>query len=230
MAKSKERLLAREMRRGGESIREIAKKLQVSKGSASLWCRDIVLTEEQVKKLLDRDIVGGIVGRMRAWEWHRQEKRTRYIKHHDIGHKKIDNLTERDLFLIGLSLYWSEGSKNDGRVLLTNSDPALILIYMSWLKKCLGVNSENIVCRLTINELHRDRVVEIEKYWSEITGIPLTQFTRTTFIHAKWKKLYENKKTYYGVLAVHVRKSTDLSYEVVGSIDRLREFRTLMVQ
>jgi AcrR family transcriptional regulator len=36
MAKSKEKLLAREMGRGGESIREIAKKLGVSKGSASL--------------------------------------------------------------------------------------------------------------------------------------------------------------------------------------------------
>lgn len=119
MAKSRERLRARELRRGGKSIREIAKKLNVSKGTVSLWCRDIVLTEEQVENLMQRDIVGGCMGRMRAWEWHRQEKKSREACYHAIGYTRFNKITNNDLYFIGLALYWSEGSKRDRRLLLT---------------------------------------------------------------------------------------------------------------
>ena len=230
MAKSRERLLARELRRKGESFGEIAKKVGVAKSTASLWCRDIVLTEGQIEALFQRDVVGGILGRTRAWEWHRKEKRDRYRRFHKLGYHMFSSITEKELYLIGLALYWSEGSKRDGRVLLTNSDPTMILLYMMWLEDCLKVRHEDIVCRVTINELHQDRRIEIEQYWSNVTGIPLEQFTKTTFIHSKWKKVYENRNTYYGVLAVHVRKSTNLSYLVDGSIDRLREFKNLKIQ
>jgi hypothetical protein len=71
--------------------------------------------------------------------------------------------------------------------------------------------------------MHLDRKTEIERYWSEIVDLPLNQFTKTTTIHSKWVKAYENREKYYGVLAVHVQKSTNLSYRVMGSIDRLRE-------
>lgn len=223
MAKSRERLLARELRKKGESIREIAKQLSVSKGSASLWCRDIILSKSQVEKLLTRENVGGAIGRMKAWEWHREEKRRRFARLHKIGYGEVRVSNNNDLFLLGLAIYWSEGSKNDGRVLLTNSDPYMIRLYVRWLKECFGILPSQITCRVTINELHSDRREEIEKYWGEVVNLPLTQFTKTTTIHSKWTKLYENRKTYYGVLAVHVQKSTDLSYRVMGSIDRLRE-------
>lgn len=223
MAKSRERLLARELRRKGESIREIAKKLCISKSSASLWCRDIILDRTQVEKLFERERLGSVAGRMRAWEWHRQEKRHRFEKFHRVGYEEVRVDNNNELFLLGLAIYWSEGSKNDGRVLLTNSDPHMIRLYVRWLTECFGINPSQITCRVTINELHRDRRGKIEKYWSGIVGLPLSQFTKTTTIHSKWTKLYENRNTYYGVLAVHVQKSTDLSYRVMGSIDRLRE-------
>ena len=223
MAKSRERLLARELRRKGESIREIARQLCVSKGSASLWCRDIILDKAQVEKLFERERLGSVAGRMKAWEWHRQEKRHRFEQLHKIGYDAVKVSSNNDLFLLGLAIYWSEGSKNDGRVLLTNSDPHMIRLYVRWLTECFEIKSNQITCRVTINELHSDRKEEIEHYWSDIVGLPLSQFTKTTTIHSKWTKLYENRNTYYGVLAVHVQKSTDLSYRVMGSIDRLRE-------
>ncbi len=229
MAKGREKLLARKMRRGGESIRAIAKSLGVSKGSVSLWCRDIVLSREQVLRLVKRDVAGGMLGRMKAWEWHKQEKRERYKKYHTLGYGAVVKLGEYELFLTGLALYWAEGSKRDGRVLLTNSDPQMIQLYIRWLKECFKIEPREITCRITINELHRSRKEEIEMYWSGVTGIPITQFTKTTMIHSKWTKSYENRKTYYGVLAVHVQRSTNLSYRVMGSIDRLREIGSVMI-
>jgi len=44
---------ARKLRKEGESVGKISKILQVSKGSVSLWVRDIELTEEQKEKLKD---------------------------------------------------------------------------------------------------------------------------------------------------------------------------------
>lgn len=223
MAKSRERLLARELRKQGESIREIAKKVRVTKGSVSLWCRDIVLTQDQVERLVESERKGSVVGRMKSWEWHREEKRTRFERLHKIGYQEVSVNTNNDLFLLGLAIYWSEGSKNDGRVLLTNSDPHMIKLYIHWLKECFYIMPNQITCRVTINELHSDRKEEIEQYWAKVVDLPMSQFTKTTMIHSKWTKMYENRNMYYGVLAVHVQKSTDLSYRVMGSIDRLRE-------
>ena len=50
MAKSKEKLHARQLRKKGLSIKNIAQKLSVSPGSVSIWCSDIVLTKDQIKK------------------------------------------------------------------------------------------------------------------------------------------------------------------------------------
>ena len=51
MAKSKQMLQARQLRKEGESIKVIAKKLSVSVSSVSVWCRDIELSKEQIESL-----------------------------------------------------------------------------------------------------------------------------------------------------------------------------------
>jgi len=58
MAKSKLKLEARELREKGESIIIISKKLGISKSTVSKWCRDIVLSEEQILKLLNNKSLG----------------------------------------------------------------------------------------------------------------------------------------------------------------------------
>jgi hypothetical protein len=131
-----------------------------------------------VEKLLERVRKGSVVGRMMAWEWHREEKRCRFKSFHKVGYEEVKVRNNNDLFLLGLAIYWSEGSKNDRRVLLTNSDPYMIGLYIKWLKECFGIQSHQITCRVTINELHSDRKEEIEKYWSDVVDLPLTQFTK----------------------------------------------------
>lgn len=67
MAKSKERNKAIEFRRKDESIKRIAKILNVSKGSVSLWCADIELAQKQTKKLHERIVSGSYPGG-ECWE------------------------------------------------------------------------------------------------------------------------------------------------------------------
>lgn len=221
MAKSKEKLLAREMRRKGESIREIAKIVEVARSTISTWCRDIELTSEQREVLIRRDSVGGEKGRLIAAELRKAERVSRLEYFANIGLGTVTPPCLHELYLIGLALYWAEGSKKRGRVRLCNSDPRLINIYIVWLERCLNVKRSNLTCRVSMNEEHKYRQEEIEKHWSEVVGIPRSQFTKTTLIQARFKKVYERREEYFGVLDVTVRKSTNLNYQIGGAINGL---------
>lgn len=223
MAKSRERLIARELRRKGESIREIAKIVGVSRSSSSIWCRDILLTPEQTESLIQRDKDGGAKGRLVAAELRKAERVSRVDFFSNIGAGTVGSPCLHELYLIGLALYWAEGSKKRGRVRLCNSDSRIINIYIVWLERCLNVKRSDLTCRVSMNEDHKYRQEEIEKHWSEVTCIPHCQFTKTTLIRASLKKVYERMEEYFGVLDVTVRKSTNLNYQIGGAINGLGE-------
>ncbi|EKD80470.1 MAG: hypothetical protein ACD_40C00082G0002 [uncultured bacterium] len=229
MVKSSERLLAREMRRNGKSIREIAKVLDVSKSSVSLWCRDIILTPEQIKILIENDSDGAIRGRIKSWELHKTERQERVNKYGNIGSRKVGQISKRDLLLVGVALYWAEGSKTGRRIIFVNSDPGMIFLFIRWMRECFDIQMVDFSCRVQINESHAHRIGEIEEYWVSITGVPLSQFTKPNLIHAVSKKHYDSPNSYYGVLAIKVRRSTNMSYLVNGAIDHLREEARLML-
>lgn len=66
MSKSKERLLARELRLQGLSVRVIAKNVGVSVGSVSRWCQDILLLPEQIMRLTNQQRDGAMIGRIKG--------------------------------------------------------------------------------------------------------------------------------------------------------------------
>ena len=66
MAKFELRLKAREMRSEGQSVRHISKKLKVSKSTASIWTRDIILSVDQLEKLRKSRLKGGELGRVKG--------------------------------------------------------------------------------------------------------------------------------------------------------------------
>src|SRR6266568_887439 len=145
MAKSKEKLQAHKMRRLGMSINDIAKKLCVSKGSISLWCRDIVLTKTQRSVLHDNMINSGHKGRMLGAAANRQKRENNISIANEHAEKIIQNISERDLLLLGLGLYWGEGSKNtENRFTLVNSDPLIIKTIIRWLQEIMHVPQESL--------------------------------------------------------------------------------------
>lgn len=67
-SKIKEQILARKLRSKGLSLKEISNKLNVSKSSVSMWVREVNLGEEQIKKIWERERIGGIKGRQKSLE------------------------------------------------------------------------------------------------------------------------------------------------------------------
>ena len=105
-AKDAERARARELRTQGLTYREIAKKLNVSKSSISLWTRDLPHPERGPDDPSPR-----LAGLRRHYELRRQredEERRRYVGSvtDDIG-----TLSERVLIIAGAVAYWAEGTK-----------------------------------------------------------------------------------------------------------------------
>lgn len=221
MAKSQERLQARELRRIGISVKSIAKRLHVAKSTASLWVRDIILSVEQLEQLRQQSIKGGERGRLLGTLKQKNDRLQRIKIGEEKGKVLVGDLNNRELLLIGAALYWAEGTKKKREIAFCNSDPYLILVMIQWLQACFTVTKDRFYCSVGINEIHKQRESVVKEYWSKITGIPLSQFRKTSFKKVKNNKIYDNFNTHYGTLTVKIVKPGQTFYDILGIISGL---------
>lgn len=214
---------ARQLRIKGFSLGQIHKETSVPKTTIRSWIKDIKLSDNQIDKLRLRTQNALQNGRIKMQKRKkdlrlRNEKKLLYK-----GVAKIGNLSNRDLFLTGVALYWGEGFKNkhEHRLGFCNSDPEMIKFYIKWLENCFGIKKDNLVLRLTINESYKTQAEEIERYWLKITGISKNQFKKTFYQKTKWKKQF-NDTNYHGVLRIHVENSLDLLLLMRGFIEGMK--------
>lgn len=221
MAKSKLRLEARGLRKAGLGIKTIAYKLGVSSSSVSLWCRDIVLTPEQIQNLEQRSHDPYYGRRLQYVQRQREDKNRKIAFLLAQGKSEVGKLTKRELFIAGIALYWAEGFKKDNLVGFSNSDPKMVTLFLKWFGLC-GVEKQTLKFRVGVNEAYRANVHDIESYWQKALGIKSDQFQKPFFQQVKWQKLYDHPENYHGVLRVRVSKSTDLLRKIHGWIEGLK--------
>jgi hypothetical protein len=93
----------------------------------------------------------------------------------------------------------------------------MITFYITWLQRSFAIDKDRLILRVSINQLHKSRLRDVEKYWSEITKIPKSQFTKTSLIKAASKKTEYDTK-HYGTLRIKVRRGTMLRHKILGAI------------
>lgn len=174
--KENEMNAAVELRKQGFSMAEIAKKISVSKGSVSRWVGKVPLTESQKKGLSLRGRSKESIERRRVARLENGiAERQMTI---DIAKGQIKKISEKELWLIGVMLYWAEGGKtNRGVVRFSNSDPEMIKIMMAFFRRVCAVPEEKFRGHIHIHP-HLDHK-KAEKYWSDVAGIPQKQFYKT---------------------------------------------------
>ena len=213
---------ARRLRKNGFGIKTIAHKLCVSSSGVSKWCRDIILSPGQIEEL-ERRAHDPFYGKRREAILRRKEKRREEIESLKTkGAKEIGALTKREFLLTGASLYWAEGFKKDNRLGFANSDPFMIRFFIRWLLEVCDVPREDIRLRVGLNISHRERIGEIEQYWSKLTGIPPAQFQKPFFQKFIWKKQFPKPQEYFGVLRIRANKQLPLFRKINGFIEGLR--------
>ncbi|OGG24036.1 hypothetical protein A3A79_02465 [Candidatus Gottesmanbacteria bacterium RIFCSPLOWO2_01_FULL_43_11b] len=218
MAKSQLRLIARDLRKSGLGIKTIAKKLGVSSSTASLWCRDIVLSPQQIQ-VLGKNAHDPYYGKRKVYiERQKQLKEDKIRQLFQRGIIEVAELTPRELFIAGIALYWAEGFKKDNLMGFSNSDPNMIRFMVRWLKEACNISIDRLRFRLGLNETYKDKVQPIQKYWQKILRVSDQQFQKPFFQKVKWQKIYDNPENYHGVLRIRVSKSTDLLRKIHGWI------------
>lgn len=183
-----------------------------------MWLSDIKLTDKQINRLSRKGDEARKLGSL-ALKNQRLEKTSEIIKK---ASSEIENLSLNDLMLIGITLYWAEGSKQkehdpSKQVIFSNSDPKMIQIFLKWLKECLGISSERIVFEIYIHKTHKKSIEELSTYWSNVTGFPISKLKKVYYKKNKVHSIRKNRGIdYSGVLRISVTKSTDLNRQIMG--------------
>ncbi|MBI2007374.1 MAG: helix-turn-helix domain-containing protein [Candidatus Blackburnbacteria bacterium] len=217
-----EKQKAVKLRKQGKSIGEIADLLNLATSTVSLWVRNIELSPSQKNTLTQRVYRALQIGRKKALEVQRQIRQRKRWQLVADALKEINSLTERDLFITGVVLYWSEGFKKDNRLGFANSDPAMIKLFLRWLE-IVGVPKNDIRLRIGLNIAHKKRVRKVTKYWAGQTRIPEDQFQKPFFQKFKWKKEFPNPEEYFGVLRIRANNQGALFIKIKTWIEVLRE-------
>lgn len=212
--------LARKLRKDGKSVKEIAIQLRVSPSSVSRWCSDIVLSSKQKMYLEKRRKEAGIKA-LQPWIAKNKAKKVSDIKVQSrLGKKDIRNMSNRDLFILGLGLYWGEGYKKGSQELgFTNSDPQIICVFIEWLHRTYGIAKDRLIARLTINIRYSKNAYKIQSHWMKVTGISEHQFTSPSFIKTAKDSVDKEDGTYRGTLRLKVRSGTSLRRRILASIE-----------
>lgn len=163
---------ARTLRAAGKTYTEIKQALGVSKGTLSAWLADMPLSAEQIRQV--RDLNPRRIETFR--ETMKAKRMARLRNAYDKARIDIGVLSERDLFIAGLYLYWGEGTKAArGKIALTNTNPAMIRTFLEWSRN-LGFSLQDARVRL---HLYADMEVEKEiKFWSHELHVPVRQFRK----------------------------------------------------
>jgi len=208
--KLNEKLEAIRLRKLGKSYSEIRKKVKVSKGTLSLWLREVELTPEQEKRLY---VTLRQKNAYRLAKMNQKKKEERTKKIITEARKETSLFFKNPLFLAGLMLYWAEGDKSDEveNVKFSNSDPAMIKFMMRWFRKICKIPEEKFRIALQIHKLHCRK--DIENYWSKITNIPLYQFHKTLIKPTSLKQ--RKNRLYNGTCAIRIN-NVDLFRKIKG--------------
>ncbi|MFJ7341541.1 hypothetical protein ACIQU3_14765 [Streptomyces sp. NPDC101110] len=212
-AKDDLRERARELRLQGWTYDQIEVELGCSRSSVSLWVRDLPKPEPKYTREQQLALMQAGLVRLRATQ---DEERER-VK--EAASQEVGQLTDRELFLTGVALYWAEGAKSKPydrreRVVFVNSDPGVIQVYLAWLD-LLGVDRERLRFRVLIHE--SADVDAAHRHWADVAGVDTSVFAKPTLKKHNPKTVRKNTgDDYHGCLVVTVARGAELYNRIEG--------------
>lgn len=182
------------MRQSGHSLKEISKKLKISKSTASIWMKKQKINSVGMKRLSNLIIKGREKSKIVLRE--KKKNRIKQIEKECSVLVKKKNFKKDELKLILSLLYWCEGSKTDRRVIFINSDPNLVRSFIELLRKSFSIDENKMKAVLHLHEYHNKKIML--KYWANITSIKLSNIT----IYNKKNSGKRKKDNYKGCISV----------------------------
>ncbi len=207
------------LRKQGLSYSEILKQIPVAKSTLSLWLHSVGLSKKQEQRLTERKLEAMKRGAKRKHEIKLEKIKKIYSE----SKEDIKNISNKELFLIGIALYWAEGAKEKptyaSGIKFINSDVAMLKIFIIWLKRFLNINPQDLIYELYIHKnANLEKAIE---FWSNNINIKkekLRVYFKNSNKPTKRKNVGDK---YNGLLRVKVNKSTDLNRKIDGWINAI---------
>ncbi|HAS80551.1 MAG: hypothetical protein UR25_C0001G0158 [Candidatus Nomurabacteria bacterium GW2011_GWE1_32_28] len=217
--KTEERELAIKLRKEGKTYSEILSIVPVAKSTLSIWLQSVSLSKKQTQRITKERLAGS----QRGGDAKRKQRIEKQNSIFSKAKSEINSISKKELFLIGVVLYWAEGTKEkeyhpDSGVAFSNMDPKMIILFLRWLDKICKIPKDMILFEIMVHERHQDRSDEVRRFWSKTTGFPISSFSRVYLKRSKIKKTNRRNvgKKYFGVLKIKVRKSSDLVRKIAS--------------
>ncbi|WSR73405.1 hypothetical protein OG708_14110 [Streptomyces sp. NBC_01180] len=213
-AKDDVRAKARELRLQGMTYDQIQLELGCSKSSISLWVRDLPKPAPRYTDEERHARMNAGLAQLRATQDQERQETKRSAS------DAIGRLSDRELLIAGVALYWAEGAKDKpyrrSEVLqFINSDPNVIKLHLHWLE-LLEVPRDRMHFRVSIHE--SADVAEAERFWADLVGMDVSVFKKATLKKHNPKTTRKNTaETYRGCLVVYVTKSAELYRRMEGT-------------
>lgn len=219
----KEKAIA--LRRLGKTYSEILAEVPVAKSTLAIWLGSVGLTVPQKQYISELRRAA----QRRGAAARRSMRKDLQNRIYTASRMEVGRLSTRELWLIGIALYWAEGSKEKeyspgSGVKFSNSDPAMIRLFLRWLRECVFIDRERIRCEIYIHETHAHRKDEVKRFWSESVGLPLSHFRGCYLKRNKINTKRRNTGVLYnGLLRVTISSSSTLNRMIVGWVQGISE-------
>jgi hypothetical protein len=211
--------IALALRTAGKSYSEISVQTAISKSTLSSWFSKEKFSQKLTKELNEKWKASA---RSRILKMNVERKKQRELHYEQLrkeAREEYQKLKSNPLFLIGLSLYWGEGTKtHNGRVSLINSDPELLKIVVAFYRKVLLIPEEKIRAEMFIYQDHDEKSTKL--YWSRKLRIEPTRFIKTQVLPSKATRTKRRMKN--GLCTVYF-SNTQVGIKILEWIKELAE-------
>ncbi len=185
------------LRAKGMSYSQIKERVKVSKSSLSMWLKNYPLPAEKILELQANN--------PKKIENYRETMRRKRENGFETVYQKvkadIGSLSDRELLIGGIFLYWGEGSKTSPYCCaVSNTDPDVLKMFIKWLT-LFGIDKNKLHVSV---HLYKDMNIEKEmSYWSKELNLPLSVFKKPYIKESKFSGL--TYKTGFGHGTCNVR-------------------------
>tara|TARA_Y100000034_G_scaffold134574_1_gene203380 strand:+ start:3907 stop:4599 length:693 start_codon:yes stop_codon:yes gene_type:complete len=214
--KVKEQAQAVKLRLKGKSINEIAEAVGCSKGSISLWVKDVEISEAQMRLIEERGALKRAIGGQNGADLNKAKYANLRTEYEKEGKKKAK---EKDwLHVAGCFLYWGEGSKSRNTVSMANTDPCLLKLFVRFLRESLSTDDCDIKIDIIAYSSNGYSANDLIDFWTTELSLPKSCVRGVRFDTDKRKTSGKNPKHPYGMAAVVVNNTKSLCH-IRGAIE-----------
>ncbi len=191
-----------QMRKKGFTYSEIRKKYKkLSKGTLAGWCKEVKFSQAQEERMMRKARV--VLERARLVSSKTLHQR-RLKRERDLQKEVKREFVKRQkdiFFLLGVVLYWAEGTKGGSTFQFMNSDPRLIKFMCKWLVKACLIPKEAIKIRLYTHSIFKHE--NYENYWKKLLpSLPVLNFKKT--VYKSTPHSIKKNLNYKGCVRIHV--------------------------